>query len=50
MPFLDVFILGIFNLIFVINSNVLKNTLSGFVSLHEKLFLMYEINVFSQQP
>ena len=49
MPFLDVFILGIFNLIFVIN-NVLKNTLSGFVSLREKLFLMYEINVFSQQP
>ena len=49
MPFLDVFILGIFNLIFVIN-NVLKKTLSGFVSLHEKLFLMYEINVFSQQP
>ena len=49
MPFLDVFILGIFNLLFVIN-NVLKNTLSGFVSLHEKLFLMYEINVFSQQP
>ena len=49
MPFLDVFILGIFNLIFVIN-NVLKNTLSGFVSLHEKLFLMYEIKVFSQQP
>ena len=49
MPFLDVFILGIFNLIFVIN-NVLKNTLPGFVSLHEKLFSMYEINVFSQQP